>query len=157
MFAIVLAVHVVAGLTCVVSGTLAATARKRAGRHPISGRVYLFGLGLVFVTATLMALMRWREDAHLFFIAVAAFGLGLFGFGARRRRRPGWPRWHGIGMGGSFVALLTGFYVDNGARLPVWDRLPHALYWLLPSAVGVPLIWWALHRFAAGVSARPRS
>jgi hypothetical protein len=44
-------------------------------------------------------------------------------------------------MGGSYIALLTGFYVDNGPFLPLWDRLPHLTYWLLPTAIGVPLIW----------------
>ena len=50
-------------------------------------------------------------------------------------------------MGGSYIALLTGFYVDNGPFLPLWDRLPHLTYWLLPSLIGVPLIWVALRRF----------
>ena len=50
-------------------------------------------------------------------------------------------------MGGSYIALLTGFYVDNGPFLPLWDRLPHITYWLLPSLVGIPLIWLALRRF----------
>ena len=27
-------------------------------------------------------------------------------------------------MAASYVALLTGFYVDNGPQLPLWDRLP---------------------------------
>jgi hypothetical protein len=50
-------------------------------------------------------------------------------------------------MGGSFIALLTGFYVDNGPSLPVWKALPHITYWLVPAIVGVPLTWQALHRF----------
>jgi hypothetical protein len=50
-------------------------------------------------------------------------------------------------MGGSYIALLTGFYVDNGAFLPLWNQLPHITYWLLRSGVGVPLIWLALRRF----------
>ena len=84
-----------------------------------------------------MAAIRWHEDAHLFAIAVIAFGLGLYGYRARRRHRPGWPPHHAIGMGGSYIALLTGFYVDNGPFLPLWDRLPHLTYWLLPTIVGV--------------------
>jgi hypothetical protein len=104
-------------------------------------------LGGVFITATIMAIVRWHEDAHLLAIAVVAFGLGLYGYRARRRHRPGWPPHHAIGMGGSYIALLTGFYVDNGPFLPLWKQLPHLTYWLLPSIVGVPLIWLALHRF----------
>ena len=91
VFFVALAAHVLAGMTCVVAGALAATARKRRGRHPTAGRVYLYGLGVVFTTATLMAVIRWREDAHLFAIATVAFGLGLLGRRARRLHRPGWP------------------------------------------------------------------
>jgi hypothetical protein len=147
VFAVALAIHVASGLTAVVAGALAATARKRPGRHPRAGRVYLWALGGIFTTATIMAIIRWHEDAHLFAIAVVAFSLGMYGYRARRRHRPGWPPHHAISMGGSYIALLTGFYVDNGPFLPLWDRLPHILYWVLPSLFGVPLIWLALRRF----------
>jgi hypothetical protein len=152
-----LAVHILAGLTGVVAGLLAATARKRPGRHPRSGRVYLWAIGAVFATATVMALIRWPEDAHLFAIAVVAAGLALSGWRARRRRRPGWVHWHAIGMGGSYVALFTGFYVDNGPHLPGWRLLPHWMLWVLPATVGAPLIWRALRRYRAGISSRPRA
>jgi len=147
VFAIALTAHIAAGLTAVAAGALAATAAKRPGRHPTAGRTYLVALGFIFATATIMSVIRWREDAHLFAIACVAAGLGLFGWRARRRQRPGWPTRHAIGMGGSYIALLTGFYVDNGPFLPLWNRLPHVSYWLLPSLIGVPLIWSALRRF----------
>jgi uncharacterized membrane protein len=147
IFVAALAVHVTSGLTAVVAGALAATAKKRCGRHPRAGRVYLWALAGIFTTATIMATIRWHQDAHLFAIAVVAFGLGRYGYRARRRHRPGWPLHHAIGMGGSYIALLTGFYVDNGPLLPLWNRLPHITYWLLPTIVGTPLIWLALHRF----------
>ena len=147
VFTAALAVHIACGLTAVVAGALAATATKRPGRHPRAGRVYLWALAGVFITATIMATVRWHDDVHLFAIAVVGFVLGLYGYRARRRRRPGWPLHHAIGMGGSYIALLTGFYVDNGPFLPVWNRLPHIAYWLLPTIVGIPLIWLALHRF----------
>jgi len=149
VFAIALAVHIAAGLTAVVAGALAATAVKRPGRHPKAGRVYLIALGFILATATVMSAIRWREDAHLFAIACVASGMGLLGWRARRRQRPGWPTRHANGMGGSYIALLTGFYVDNGPFLPIWDRLPPVAYWLLPSLVGVPLIGRALRRFHA--------
>jgi hypothetical protein len=157
VFLAALGVHVAAGLTGVIAGALAATARKRAGRHPRAGTAYLWALATVFATAAIMAGMRWHHDAHLFAIATVALGLGLVGWRARRRRRRGWVRRHAIGMGGSYIALLTGFYVDNGPQLPVWDRLPHLTYWLLPAAAGAPLIWLALRRFRSGASARPRT
>jgi len=157
VFAVALAVHIAAGLTAVIAGALAALAGKRPGRHPRAGRSYMIALGVIFATAAVMAAIRWREDAHLFAIACVAFGLGLFGWRARRRQQGNWPIRHAIGMGGSYIALLTGFYVDNGPFLPLWNRLPHLTYWLLPSIVGAPLIWWALRRFHARYRARELS
>jgi hypothetical protein len=79
-------------------------------------------------------------------IGTVAFGAGCLGYLARRRRRPGWLQVHIPAMGGAYVALFTGFYVDNGPHLPVWDRLPSLAYWMVPSLVGVPLILRALAR-----------
>jgi len=64
VFAVALGVHVIGGTWSVVTGALAATARKRPGRHPRAGLLYLWGIGVMFTTATVMATMRWREDAH---------------------------------------------------------------------------------------------
>jgi len=144
LFFTALGVHVAAGATSVVSGAVAALARKRAGRHPRAGTVYLFGTAAVFATATVMASIRWRQDWHLFVIAAVTFTLATLGWWARQRRPQRWLLWHGTAMAGSYIALLTGFYVDNGPQLPVWDRLPHLTYWLLPAAIGIPLTWRAL-------------
>lgn len=148
-FLAALAVHVLAGLVSVVSGARTALARKRPGWHPRAGRVYLTGLAGVFTTATVMAAMRWRQDRHLFLIASIAFGLASLGWLARRRARPGWLLRHGAAMGGSYVALLTGFYVDNGPQLALLDRLPHATYWAVPIGIGIPVTVAALVRNGA--------
>jgi len=42
--------------------------------------------------------------------------------------------------------MLTAFYVDNGPHLPLWDRLPVLAFWLLPSAIGAPIIIRAVMR-----------
>jgi hypothetical protein len=47
-------------------------------------------------------------------------------------------------MGTSYVLRLIAFYVDNGKSLPLWRELPPVAYWLLPAAVGIPLIVRAL-------------
>jgi len=147
VFTVLLGGHIAAGLTAVVAGALAATALKRPGRHPRAGRVYLWALGTVVTTAAAMTAIRWPADIHLLAIALAAGLLGGYGYLARRRPRPGWATRHAIGLGGSYIALLTGFYVDNGPHLPLWDRLPDPAFWLLPSIVGAPLIRLAVHRF----------
>jgi hypothetical protein len=146
LFDVALACHIAAGLTCVLTGALAATAPKRPGRHPTAGRIFFWSLAAVFASSTAMALLRFARDWHLLLIGTAAFGAASLGYLARRRRRPGWQRVHIPAMGGAYVALFTGFYVDNGPHLPLWDRLPHLAYWLFPSLVGVPLILRALAR-----------
>jgi hypothetical protein len=149
VFLAALAVHVTAGVTGVIAGGLAATAGKRPGRHPRAGTVYLYAIGAVFTTATVMAALRWHRDWHLFLIAAVAFGLAMLGWWARRYHPRRWMTWHGSAMAGSYIALLTGFYVDNGPQLPLWDRLPHLAYWLLPAAIGIPVTWRALRRNGA--------
>jgi hypothetical protein len=156
VFAVALGVHIVGGVWSVVTGAAAATARKRPGRHPRAGLLYLWGIGLMFATAAVMSTIRWRQDAHLFAIAIVAAGLAAIGWFFRPTRRPARFTWHAIGMGGSYIALLAGFYVDNGPQLPLWRLLPHWTYWALPIVIGGPLVLLALRRFRSGVSARPR-
>jgi hypothetical protein len=144
LFDVALGCHIAAGLTCVITGALAATAPKRPGRHPLAGRIFFWSLAVVFASSTTMAALRLAQDWHLLVIGSVAFGAGSLGYLARRR--PGWLRIHIPAMACAYIALFTGFYVDNGPHLPIWDRLPHLAYWLLPSLVGVPLILRALAR-----------
>jgi hypothetical protein len=152
VFLAFLAVHVLAGLTAVVTGAIAALARKGSTQHVRAGRWYYRAISVVFATATALAAMRWRQDYYLFIIGAVAFTAATIGYLHRRRHRPG-DTGHIVGMGASYVAMLTAFYVDNGPRLPLWDRLPTIAFWLLPSAIGAPLIARAVVR--ARRAARP--
>lgn len=149
VFLAVLAVHVLAGATCVIVGAVAALSGKRHRRHPSAGRLYYIWLALVFVSLVVLSVLRWPHDVDLLAIGTLAFTAATVGLVARRRRRPGWIRWHGTGMAVSYIALFTGFYVDNGPNLPLWNLLPHITYWLLPSVIGIPLLLRALHRATA--------
>jgi hypothetical protein len=150
LFRALLGVHVLAGLTSVVSGVVAMVSKKQRGRHPRFGTIYYSALCVIWVTATGMAVLRWTQDAYLFGLGSAAFACASTAYAARRVRWPGWLRYHIIGMGASYVILLTTFYVDNGPRLPLWSLLPHITYWTLPSVIGVPLMWRALRRHRPG-------
>jgi hypothetical protein len=145
LFLAALSLHVVAAILCVVAGATAALSAKGSVRHIRSGRIYYWSLAVVFATATTMAAMRWAEDYYLFIIGSIAITSGSIGYLHRRLRRPG-DAIHITGMGASYIALLTAFYVDNGKNLPLWSHLPHLAYWLLPSLIGVPLIARALKR-----------
>ncbi|WP_207957273.1 hypothetical protein [Rubrobacter tropicus] len=153
-FEALVAVHVLAGLACVVAGSASALAQKRRGLHSAAGRVYLAAYAVVFATATIMSLAHWERDAHLFFVGATGFALAALGLAARRRRGRLSTPVHIVAMGGSYVALLTAFYVDNGPRLPLWRLLPPESFWILPSAVGVPLILRALTRHRGGRARR---
>ncbi len=57
-------------------------------------------------------------------------------------------------MGLSYVVMLTAFYVDNGPRLPLYDRLPVLAFWVVPSLIGLPLIARAFRRYGSQAWAR---
>lgn len=141
IFLTVVAVHILLGLTCVVTGAVAMLSRKRAGHHPRNGTVYFWCLAGIFLTATSLAAVRWHQDYHLFVLGALSFAAACLGRQARRRN---WIRLHIAGMGASYLLLLIAFYVDNGKSLPLWKELPSTAYWLLPAAFGIPLIVHAL-------------
>ncbi|HEY3887005.1 MAG TPA: hypothetical protein VGL73_00415 [Caulobacteraceae bacterium] len=139
-------VHVLAGLTCVLTGAVAMLSRKARGRHSNFGTVYFWGLIVVFASSCGLAIVRWAEDYPLLILGSLAMASAGFGRSALRRRWPGWVRLHISGMGASYVLLLTAFYVDNGRNLPVWRHLPQIAFWLGPSAIGLPITAYALLR-----------
>jgi hypothetical protein len=144
LFLAIVAVHVGLGILCVTTGAIAMLSAKAPGRHPRHGTLYFWTLTLAVATASILSFMRWEENVHLFMLGVLAFGAALVGREARRRLWPRWTSVHIVGMGSSYILLLTAFYVDNGKQLPLWKDLPHWTYWALPALVGVPIIVWAL-------------
>ena len=136
-------VHVLAGLGCVLAGLAAMLARKGPGRHAYFGTLYYRCLMIVCASMAVLSAVRWAEDYHLFILGTLSFTAAFL---ARRAVRRGKVRIHLIGMGSSYILLLTAFYVDNGAHLPFWKELPAFTYWLLPAAIGIPLIILTLQR-----------
>jgi hypothetical protein len=116
-----------------------------------AGRWYCRAISMVFATALALSAMRPRADYQLAMIGLVAFTAATIGYRHRRRHRPGNAA-HITGMGASYLAMLTAFYVDNGPHLPLWDRLPSLSFWFLPSVIGIPITVRALGR-----RAHPRS
>jgi len=143
VFLAILALHVLAGLTAIITGAGAALTRKGSPRHIRAGRWYYAAITTVSATATGMAVVRWRQDYHLFILGAVAFTAATIGYLHRRLRRPG-DTGHIAGMGIGYTAMLTAFYVDNGPHLPLWDKLPALSFWFLPSAIAAPIITRAL-------------
>ncbi len=141
LFLTIVGIHIVLGLTCAVAGFIAMVSPKCHGRHSMFGTVYYWCLCALVISASALAVMRWAENCHLFILGVFAFAAAQFGRAAvreppRRRRLD----LHVTGMGLSYVFMLTAFYVDNGKSLPLWKELPRIALWLLPAAVGIPVI-----------------
>lgn len=137
-------IHVAAGLVGVGAGALAMLSRKGRGRHSTAGTVYYWSLAVLCGSAAVLAVVRWPEDALLLGLATTAFAAAHLGREAMRRRHA--VRLHITGMGTSYIVMLTAFYVDNGKILPVWRDLSPVAYWLVPAAVGLPILVWALLR-----------
>jgi hypothetical protein len=148
LFLAFLAVHVLAGMVAVVTGAVAALARKGSPRHIRAGRWFYRAITVVFATAAALTAMRWRQDYHLLIIGAVAFSAAVTGVQHRRRHRSG-DTGHIAGMGIAYIAMLTAFYVDNGPHLPLWDRLPPLTFWFLPSVIGVPIMIRAIGRARA--------
>lgn len=144
VFLVAVGVHIIAGITCVVSGIVSMVSRKGGRIHITFGRVYVGGMAVVFATMAIMAVIRWPLDNHLAVMGLVALVATGLGFLNRRRHRS--DTWHILAMGVSYVALLTAFYVDNGPALPVWSLLPPWVFWVLPTIVGAPLIAIAIGR-----------
>jgi uncharacterized membrane protein len=144
--AVVVAIHIPIGLACVTAGAIAMLTAKGRGRHSTCGTVYFWCLTALTVSATFLSIARWRESYYLFFLGAAALASASLGRTAVRQRWSYWPRVHITGMGLSYVLMLIAFYMDNGKQLPLWKDLPPFTYWLLPLAVGTPLIIRALLR-----------
>jgi hypothetical protein len=145
LFLSVVGLHVLLGLACTIAGLVAMLSKKGRGRHSSFGTIYYRCLLAVFLTAAGLSVARWSEDYHLFILGALSFAAAHFGRNAVRTRWP-WPQLHVVGMGASYILLLTAFYVDNGKNLPLWRELPQIAFWLLPGAIGAPIILYVLRQ-----------
>jgi uncharacterized membrane protein len=137
VFLAIVGVHILVGIAAVLSGAGAMLSRKGSSRHVRFGQIYFWSLAAVFVTMSALSIIRWAEDRHLFVLGALSFGTAFAARQLIRRRR---LRLHLAGMGASYVFMLTAFYVDNGRNLPLWRELPTFAYWIVPAAIGIPLI-----------------
>lgn len=141
LFLTIVGFHILLGLICVVTGFAAMMSPKGRGRHSRFGTLYYWCLSALFASATALSVMRWAENYHLFILGALSFATALLGRAAIRQPPPGRRLGlHVTGMGLSYILMLTAFYVDNGKNLPLWKALPSIAYWLLPAAVGIPIV-----------------
>jgi uncharacterized membrane protein len=146
VFLAVVRFHILVGIVCVVAGVVAMLSSKGRGRHSTFGTLYYWSLATVVVSATGLSVVRWAENYHLFFLGAFSLIAATVARTALRRRWRNCVRLHITGMSLSYILMLTAFYVDNGKNLPLWRELPQIAFWLLPAAIGIPLIVRALAR-----------
>jgi len=156
-FFLPLVVHALAALTTGVTGVITFSQPKRSVRHPRWGVRYLWAYAVVFLTAIILSVQHWPDDAYLVVLAMIGYGLALGGYGTRRfRQKPmvrrvlgkQWISAHIVGMIGSYVVLWTAFYVDNSNLIPGLKELPPLTFWVLPSLISLPFVVLSLSRFA---------
>jgi len=132
--------HIVVGTACVAAGIVAMLSHKGRGRHSTFGTLYYWCLAVIVASATALSVVRWSENYHLFFLGALSLMAATVARTALRRRWRNWVGLHIVGMGLSYIVMLTAFYVDNGKHLPLWKELPQIAFWLLPAAFGLPLV-----------------
>jgi len=140
VFLAVVRFHIVVGVACVLAGASAMLSYKGRGRHSTFGSVYYWCLAIVVATATVLSVMRWAENYHLFILGALSLIAATVARTALRQRWRRWVRLHIAGMGLSYILMLTAFYVDNAKHLPLWRELPQIAFWLLPAGLGIPIL-----------------
>jgi hypothetical protein len=145
-FLTIVAIHIIIGLVCIISGLIAMLSRKAGKGHTIAGKVYYWGMTSLFITVLITSIMRWPFNTHLLIIGTLAYALTSTGQRLARNHKANWTRLHTICMGYSYVLLITGFYVDNGKNLPFWNQFPQLFFWFFPSIVGLPIILYVFYR-----------
>ena len=146
LFLAVVRFHILVGIMCVLAGTAAMLSQKGRGRHSTFGMIYYWCLAVVVASATGLSVARWTENYHLFLLGALSFFLATLARAALRQRWRSRLRVHVASMGASYILMLTAFYVDNGKNLPLWREFPQWAFWVLPFAVGAPIIVYVMLR-----------
>jgi len=131
-----LTVHILCGTAALVLGPLAffAASRRRDNRERLL-TAYAWAVFATCLTAAIVCLLDWSRLWWLIPVAVVSYLLALVGYVAVHR---GWPKWVGAhGLGGSYIALWTALLVVSLGDISTTAEI---IAWIVPAAIGVPLI-----------------
>jgi len=116
--------HLLAAGLALGAGASVAIARKGTLRHRWTGRVYLFAMLMLNVSA--LALYRLTGSFNLFhFFALVSLATLLAGWLPAWRKRGEWKPWHARFMMWSYAGLLMAAVSEIATRLPFvhgWTR-----------------------------------
>ena len=131
-----LTIHVASGAVALLLGLLLLLAHRR--RQETWERLlpaYYWTVLVVCLTAAVVSVLAWSRLWWLVPVAAVSYALVLVGYLAARRGWPVWIRAHGLG--GSYIALVTALLVVS---LRGSTTAAQVLSWILPAAIGTPLI-----------------
>jgi hypothetical protein len=134
---VTLIVHIAAGVAGVLLGP-AVLYSAAAGRVTRFAGAYHASVLLVCVSAVVLSILDFADLWWFMLVAAGSYAFALRALTAARRRRRGWLSRYIRGQGGAYIALWTAVVVVSVNDLPV--------VWLIPTAVGAPLIEWLAHR-----------
>ena len=136
-YTVTLIVHVAVGVAGVLLGPVVLLSAA-AGRVSRFAGAYHASILLVCASAVVLSALDFAHLWWFLLVAAGSYAFALRAFTAARRRRPGWLPRYIRGQGGAYIALWTAVVVVSVNNLPV--------VWLIPTAVGAPLIEWLAHR-----------
>jgi hypothetical protein len=135
-----LIIHIAAGCLSIGIGLIAMFAPKRRGRHTISGILYYWLVTAVCASAIVMSIINWSVSSYLFYVAIFSYLFALLGYIAYKKKWKNWMVSHIAGMGGSYIAMVTGFIVVNQSKVHYLNQMPTFVFWLLPTIIGTPIL-----------------
>jgi hypothetical protein len=136
---VLLGLHIISGAAALALGVLAliGAARRQSSRDLLLA-AYLWAVLATCLTAILLSALDWSRLWWIVPLAVVSYLLALVGYLAVRR---GWAQWIAAhGLGGSYIALVTALLVVSAGDISTTAEI---VAWILPAAVGVPLIFRA--------------
>jgi hypothetical protein len=147
-----LVLHVASGVAALALGPIALLVVEQRRRGAALLRdAYHWAVLVVCATATVVSVLAWARLWWLVPIGALSYGLALAGYLGSRNQWPPWMRAHA--WGGSYIALVTALLVVSVRGVsPVLE----VVAWILPAAIGVPLIVRA-HTGHAGSARRSRA
>jgi hypothetical protein len=131
-----LVLHVASGTAALALGPLALflVRQQRPGAVQVRG-AYHWIVMVVCATAAVVSVLAWSRLWWLVPIGVLSYALALGGYLGSRHGWPLWMRAHA--WGGSYIALVTALLVVSARGV---SPVVEAIAWVLPAAIGVPLI-----------------
>lgn len=112
--------HVVLALVSLLSGTFVLLRRKGNATHRRLGRVYLFSmLGLNLTALLNYELFGFFGPFH--WMALISLASIVGGYLVVRRKRPGWKPAHAYFMTGAYVGLVAATVAEIASRIPGWS------------------------------------